>query len=91
MSAVLVQRWATPGPDRNLRIAIGASLFIHAVILTLHFEFPDASRAFTDRALDIILVNSKSAHKPTDAQALAQAHLDGGGNSERCNERAKRS
>ncbi len=82
MSAVLVQRWATPGPDRNLRIAIGASLFIHAVILTLHFEFPDASRAFTDRALDIILVNSKSAHKPTDAQALAQAHLDGGGNSE---------
>ncbi len=88
MSAVLVQRWAAPGPDRNLRIALGVSLFIHAVVLTLHFEFPDASRAFTDKALDIILVNSKSAHKPTDAQALAQANLDGGGNSEQ-NRRTK--
>lgn len=82
MSAALVHDWAIPGPGRNLRIALGVSLFIHAVLLTLHFEFPDASRALSDKALDIILVNSKSAHKPTDAQALAQANLDGGGNSE---------
>jgi protein TonB len=82
VSAALVYHWAAPGPERNLRIAFGASLFIHAVLLTMHFQFPDASRAFSDKALDIILVNSKSAHKPTDAQALAQAHLDGGGNSE---------
>jgi protein TonB len=86
--AALVFHWAAPGPERNLRIAVGASLFIHAAVLTLHFEFPDASRAFRDKALDIILVNSKSAHKPSDAQALAQAHLDGGGNSEQ-NRRAR--
>ena len=84
----MVSHWAAPGPGRNLRIALGASLVIHAMVLTLHFEFPDASRAFRDNALDIILVNSKSAHKPTDAQALAQAHLDGGGNSEE-NRRAR--
>ena len=65
---------------RNLWIALGVSLFLHAVLLSLHFQFPDASRAFQEQALDIILVNSKSARKPTNAQALAQANLDGGGN-----------
>ena len=69
-------------PERNLWIAIGFSVLVHAVLLSLHFKFPEASRAFQDKALDIILVNSKSARKPTDAQALAQANLDGGGNSE---------
>lgn len=68
--------------DRNLWIAFGVSLFLHAVLLSLHFRFPDASRAFQDKALDIILVNSKSARKPTNAQALAQANLDGGGNTD---------
>lgn len=78
----------TPAVGRNLWIALGVSLFLHAVLLTLHFQFPDASRAIQDKALDIILVNSKSARKPTNAQALAQANLDGGGNTDE-NRRAK--
>ena len=65
---------------RKLWIGIGISLLLHALLLTLNFTFPEASRAFQDKALEIILVNSRSAHKPSDAQALAQAHLDGGGN-----------
>ena len=69
--------------DRNLWIAIGVSLAAHAVALSLHFRFPDASRAFRDKALDIILVNSKSARSPRDAQALAQANLDAGGNTDK--------
>ena len=73
---------AAPVVGRNLWIALGVSLFVHAVPLTLHFNFPDASRAFQEKALDIILVNSKSARKPTEAQALAQANLDGGGNTD---------
>ncbi len=77
-----------PAPNRNLWIALGISLAIHGLLLSLHFTFPDASRAFQEKALDIILVNSKSARKPTDAQALAQANLDGGGNIEK-NRRAK--
>lgn len=72
----------TTHPDAKLRFALGASVLIHALALSLHFNFPDASRLFQERALDVILVNSKSARKPTDAQALAQANLDGGGNSE---------
>ena len=77
-----------PSPNRNLWIALGISLALHGLLLSLHFTFPDASRAFQEKALDIILVNSKSARKPTDAQALAQANLDGGGNVEK-NRRAK--
>ena len=77
-----------PSPHRNLWIALGISLALHGLLLSLHFTFPDASRAFQEKALEIILVNSKSARKPTDAQALAQANLDGGGNVEK-NRRAK--
>src|SRR5574343_426309 len=51
-------------------------------MLMLHFTFPDASKAMRERALDIVLVNAKSARKPHDAQALAQANLDGGGNTD---------
>lgn len=72
---------SVPG-GRSLWLAIGVSLLLHAVVLSLHFTFPDAARAFQDRALDIILVNSRSARKPSEAQALAQANLDGGGNTE---------
>ncbi len=88
MSGVANQPWGAQNAQRNLWIALGASLFFHAVLLSLHFKFPDASRAFQDKALDIILVNSKSARKPTSAQALAQANLDGGGNTDQ-NRRAR--
>lgn len=80
MSAVIAPPLAAPASDRNLWIGIGVSLALHALFLSLHFQFPDASRAFRDKALDIILVNSKSAQKPHEAQALAQTNLDGGGN-----------
>lgn len=68
--------------SRNLTLAVGLSVLVHGLLLSLHFKFPDASRALQDKALDIILVNSKSARRPTYAQALAQANLDGGGNVE---------
>ena len=74
--------------DRRLWIALGISLGIHALLLTLHFQFPEASRAMQEKAMDIILVNAKSARKPHDAQALAQANLDGGGNTDE-NRRAR--
>lgn len=73
---------AASASERTLWLAVGVSLFLHATLLSLHFKFPEASRAFQDQALDIILVNSKSARKPTHAQALAQANLDGGGNTD---------
>lgn len=83
MSAVAIDSsFVVPSADRNLWIGIGVSLAVHALLLSIHFQFPDATRAFKDKALDIILVNSKSARKPAEAQALAQTNLDGGGNTD---------
>lgn len=79
---------ATVEGNRKLWIALGVSLLLHGALLSLHFKFPDASRAFQEKALDIILVNARSARKPTEAQALAQANLDGGGTTDQ-NRRAK--
>ncbi len=68
--------------DRRLGLAIGVSLLLHALILSLHFTFPEASRVAREKALDIILVNARSKSAPKEAQALAQANLDGGGNTD---------
>lgn len=64
---------------RNLTWALGASLLVHAVLLAVRFTPPDWQKKVTEQALDVILVNSKSRHKPARAQARAQTNLDGGG------------
>jgi len=72
------------GLDRQGRIlaaSIGVSLVLHAVLLTLHFRFPDSlDWKSANQPLEVMLVNSKSRDKPENARALAQANLDGGGN-----------
>lgn len=75
-------------PRRNLTLAIGASLLLHAVLLAVRFTPPDFVDKMRERALDVILVNSKGKTRPTKAQAKAQTNLDGGGNTEE-NVRAK--
>ena len=86
--AVSPRRARAAEQDRRLWTALGISLAVHAVLLTLHFQFPEASKAMQEKAMDIILVNAKSHRKPHEAQALAQANLDGGGNTDE-NRRAK--
>ncbi len=81
--SVAVQPWQPfMHGNRRLWLAIAISLAVHGYIVTRNFVFPDASKAMREKALDIVLVNAKSAKKPTDAQALAQANLDGGGNTD---------
>lgn len=65
--------------DRRLLVAIVASVLVHALLLWVQFKFPEASRSMRDKAMDIILVNAKSARPPQDHQALAQVNMDGGG------------
>lgn len=69
--------------DRMLAYAIGASILIHLVILTLHFR-PFDLKALTDKGppLEVALVNARTLAKPTKADILAQANLDGGGNTD---------
>lgn len=75
------EAWA--GLDRQSRVlyaAVAASILLHAVLLSVHFKFPNALRWQSANAqLDVILVNAKSRHRPGTADALAQANLEGGG------------
>ncbi|WP_261379316.1 energy transducer TonB [Denitratisoma sp. DHT3] len=65
-----------------MALAIAVSVALHAGLLTIHFTFPGTLERVTTRALDVVLVNSKHAARPTHAQAKAQANLDGGGNTD---------
>ena len=63
--------------------ALSVSLIMHAGIIKTHFVDP-LLHALNNmpRKLEVVLVNSKHARPPADPQALAQANLDGGGNTE---------
>jgi protein TonB len=71
-----------PPHQRHLTLALIVSLAAHAVLLSIHFKLPQALGRMSERALDVILVNSKHASRPDKAQARAQSNLDGGGNTE---------
>ena len=63
-----------------MQIALGVSLAVHAVLLTIRFVDPEGfNRIFEDTPLEVILVNAKSPDAPDKAQAIAQANLAGGG------------
>lgn len=67
--------------DRVLGSALALSILLHAVLLSIHFKFPDAMRWKSDSTpLEVVLVNAKTRDKPTKADVLAQANLDRGGN-----------
>jgi protein TonB len=75
------EAWA--GLDRQSRVlyaSVALSLLLHAVLLSIHFKFPNALRwQSANPTLDVILVNAKSRQRPASADALAQANLEGGG------------
>ena len=65
----------------TLQIALGISLAAHAALLAVRIADPERfNRVFQDTPLEVILVNAKSSDQPdTDAKAIAQASLAGGG------------
>jgi protein TonB len=69
----------------SMQVAVIASIAFHLVaILGLGFNLPRMMREVAPHnAMDVVLVNSKSATRPTKADALAQANLDGGGNTDK--------
>lgn len=65
----------------TMQWALGASVAVHAVLLTVRFVDPESfNRVFEDTPLEVILVNARSNDRPDKAQAIAQANLVGGGN-----------
>ncbi|MDD5611646.1 MAG: energy transducer TonB, partial [Gallionella sp.] len=69
---------------RNVSLAMLFSIALHAFALfVISLVLPDP-RSAQDvmQPLHVVLVNSKSKSKPVKADALAQANLDGGGNTQ---------
>ena len=73
----------SPRHDRLLATAIGVSVLLHLVVLTIHFS-PIVLKQINDKGppLEVALVNAKTAAKPAKADFLAQHNLDGGGNTD---------
>jgi protein TonB len=67
-----------------LQWALLVSLGAHAAVLTVRFVDPEAyNRVFKDTPLEVILVNARSTEAPTQAQAIAQVRLAGGGEADK--------
>jgi protein TonB len=67
-----------------LQLALGVSVAVHAVLLTVRFVDPEAfNRVFEDTPLEVILVNARTTQQPEKATAIAQASMAGGGDAER--------
>jgi len=68
----------------SMQVAVVASAAFHLlVILGVGFQLPQAPKwDAPHNVLDVVLVNAKSARRPDKADALAQANLDGGGNTD---------
>ena len=72
---------------RDLSTLQWALLFsgaLHGAVLTVRFVDPEGfNRVFSDTPLEVILVNARSNEAPTQAQAIAQANLAGGGEADK--------
>ncbi len=68
---------------------IGVSVAVHVLLLAIRFVDPEAIKFNPlPQPLEVVLVNSKTKSKPVAADVIAQANLDGGGNTDE-NRRAK--
>ncbi len=68
----------------RLQLAMFLSFTLHSIfLLGVNFKFPDTNKRIHDGLpLEVVLVNSKSVSQPLQPDALAQANLDGGGNTD---------
>jgi len=68
----------------TLQLALGASIAVHASLLTVRLVDPEAfKQVMQDTALEVILVNANPQERPDKAQAIAQVAMAGGGEAAR--------
>jgi len=65
-----------------LPVTLAFSIVFHAFLLLITFTVPAAPTGKSKPQLDVVLVNNQSSSRPVKADMLAQANLDGGGNTE---------
>jgi len=69
-------------PRHALHLAVLASILLHGLVLSIRFKMPEPDKPFRDRGLEVVLVNARHSKAPDKPEALAQANLDGGGNTD---------
>jgi periplasmic protein TonB len=81
--AALDRRMTALGKHGRMQVALIVSIMLHAfVIMGVSFKMPEPPRRAAQQPLDVTLVNAKSQARPQKPDALAQANLDGGGNTD---------
>ena len=81
--AALDRRMVAMGKHGRIQVAVIASVLIHAfVAFGIGFKLPDLSHLASQQPLEVTLVNARSQTRPQQADAIAQANLDGGGNTD---------
>jgi protein TonB len=64
-----------------LLAAFAISLALHGLLLLIQFRLPEG-KPLRDKGLEVVLVNTRHAKAPDKPEVLAQANVDGGGNTE---------
>tara|TARA_Y100001936_G_scaffold253636_1_gene319646 strand:- start:1680 stop:2579 length:900 start_codon:yes stop_codon:yes gene_type:complete len=76
-------------PSSRLNLSILISLIIHIfIVFGITFKLSETLNNKKAMPLEVVLVNKKSKSEPIKAMSMAQANLDGGGNTDK-NKRAK--
>jgi len=79
----LDRRMTALGRHGRMKVAASVSIFLHALIIFgVSFKLPDLSHLAAQPPLEVTLVNAKTQARPKKADTLAQANLDGGGNTD---------
>lgn len=70
-------------------VMLAISIVVHAAILGgVRFTMPDPFKSLNTVTLDVVLVNSRTQSAPEKPDTMAQASLDGGGNTDTPHQRA---
>jgi protein TonB len=81
--ADLDRRYARLALKTRMQFALVVSLLLHAAVASISFKMPERPPlANLQQPLEVVLVNAKSEAPPPKPDALAQANLDGGGNTD---------
>jgi protein TonB len=81
--AAFDRRIAVLGKHARMQVALVFSMVLHAVIIVgVSFKMPGPPKLDAQQPLEVTLVNTKTTARPQKADALAQANLDGGGNTD---------
>lgn len=82
--AAIDRRYVALAIRTRIEVALLVSIVLHVLFIGfVTFAAPQKKPpADLNQPLDVVLVNAKSTAKPVQADALAQANLDGGGNTD---------